>query len=1049
MSLTSPSPAAGRRILILDSDLYGQLGGGQSVYRQLVALCPGDQWFYFRRNEAADAPRPANATAIPLIEPLAALPENAPGHLHYLLWPWRLARNMALSVAEHLGQVEFDVAEVPDYTQLGPFIRLALRQEGCRLGTVALALHGSLSDAFRGGWPSNTDERRIQSELRLREHLQFRTADVHYAISDQYAEAWQRRIPRSVHRLDPLLMTGRPAPLPATPRDGMADLVFVGRREKWKGPDIFIDTAWCLDPASYRRLLLIGPEGPNRVGLGSQEFLLAAARRRGLGDRLEMPGGKPAEELRQLMKGRSLLLLPSRHDTFNLTALEALSLGCPTLVSARAGIARWLRARLPALDWALIDIDCGRAAAAAAAGVLADDERHREWVAEAFRNAALVPDASSLAAIHRRVDAPDAEALTAAIEVTSQFSQALMDERRGLRARLARAWPQGLPGPARALRAIPGVDTSLAVARSAIRRLPHPLRVHSRDALHRMGDVLARPGVRNKVLAAYWHGSEVLRVSGAFEERAFQQVRGQARNALLASELRGWPERTTPQMEAKLRRLSDAVPTRLTDRVALFREMARLERRLGNPLTSATYLLRTLRWTGTDSRGDLPFIEQALRDGGFVHEAATAAAMFDGLAHGPARCAALMADAYARNLRKPDRTLALLDDRRPADWQPRACVIASLYNAADKLPTLLGMLSRQTLAARAQGGHGALEVVLVDSASPGQDRAAFEAFAARHPELPICYARSAERETIQAAWNRGIKLARAPYLAFLGADEGLHPDALRQLAERLDAEPAVDWAMADSIVTNVDRAGVYDCDLMSYDRSGYRQDLVYLETCYLSWVGALYRRSIHDRFGYYDESFRAAGDTEFKNRIMPHIRSVHLPRALGVFNNYPEARTTQHPRAEIEDLRAWYLWRSPAGMEYAFANRPVAEAEALLRDCLGYRKSYCGHLSTDYDLAHAIATHLAGRPDAPDHTGAALQEMGRALDLLRRVEEMPDALQAPGRGVEGRYWVYQRLREARALARTQRERLSLADTPRFDIFNDNRYEQHWYSWSGG
>ena len=58
---------------------------------------------------------------------------------------------------------------------------------------------------------------------------------------------------------------------------------------------------------------------------------------------------------------------------------------------------------------------------------------------------------------------------------------------------------------------------------------------------------------------------------------------------------------------------------------------------------------------------------------------------------------------------------------------------------------------------------------------------------------------------------------------------------------------------------------------MPYDRRKYQQDLVYLETCYLSWVGALYRRSIHDRFGYYDGSFRGAGDTEFKSRILPFI----------------------------------------------------------------------------------------------------------------------------------------------------------------------------------
>jgi hypothetical protein len=247
----------------------------------------------------------------------------------------------------------------------------------------------------------------------------------------------------------------------------------------------------------------------------------------------------------------------------------------------------------------------------------------------------------------------------------------------------------------------------------------------------------------------------------------------------------------------------------------------------------------------------------------------------------------------------------------------------------------------------------------------------------------------------------------------------------------------------------VDRAGIYDGDIMTYDRRGYRQDLVYLETCYLSWVGALYRRSIHDRFGYYDESYRAAGDTEFKNRVMPHIRSAHVKLPLGVFNNYPEERTTQHPRAEIEDLRAWYLWRSPAGMDYAFGRRPVEDAVALLRDCFAYRKSFCGHWSTDYDMALSLSDHLLRRPDRPDFAAAAFQETRRAVRLIEELESLPSDLLQPNAGLAPRLYGLAQLREAQGLARRQKERLGLAETPRFDVFNDNRYEQHWWSWSVG
>ena len=56
-------------------------------------------------------------------------------------------------------------------------------------------------------------------------------------------------------------------------------------------------------------------------------------------------------QLRALYEHRTVLLLPSRHDTFNLVALEAVLRGCPIHVSNRAGVAEWMAARLPELPW--------------------------------------------------------------------------------------------------------------------------------------------------------------------------------------------------------------------------------------------------------------------------------------------------------------------------------------------------------------------------------------------------------------------------------------------------------------------------------------------------------------------------------------------------------------------------------------------------------------------------------------------------------------------------------------------------------------------------
>ncbi len=126
----------------------------------------------------------------------------------------------------------------------------------------------------------------------------------------------------------------------------------------------------------YRRLLLIGPDGPNHLGTGSDAILAEMARQRDL--QPDMAGTWTRDEVNELFAARTLLLLPSRQDTFNLVALEAIRHGCPVLISNRAGVAQWLRANLPELDWLITDIDCSRSAAGRAELILRDYDVCRE-----------------------------------------------------------------------------------------------------------------------------------------------------------------------------------------------------------------------------------------------------------------------------------------------------------------------------------------------------------------------------------------------------------------------------------------------------------------------------------------------------------------------------------------------------------------------------------------------------------------------------------------------------------------------------------------------
>jgi hypothetical protein len=268
-------------------------------------------------------------------------------------------------------------------------------------------------------------------------------------------------------------------------------------------------------------------------------------------------------------------------------------------------------------------------------------------------------------------------------------------------------------------------------------------------------------------------------------------------------------------------------------------------------------------------------------------------------------------------------------------------------------------------------------------------------------------------------------------------DETLYPTALETLAETLDKRPDADWAMSSSLVCAVDGDGGFAGDKMFYDRHDAARDMTLLDTTYLSWVGGLYRRSLHDRFGYYDATFRAAGDTEFKMRLLSRISVAFVQQTLGQFRDYPDDRASASARAELEDSLAWYAHRTPAGIGRISEGLDTAALVAVLRWCAGRRKCYSATASTDLELGVVIAGILAGRADAPPWARQALILFTRMRDDLRRYDfvSAPNSISLSLAAIAGRW-------------RASEEDLSRAlsvDTA-FHGVNDNRFDQHSWFW---
>jgi glycosyltransferase involved in cell wall biosynthesis len=967
------------KILLIATDLYKSIGGGQTVYRKIIEATPEFQFFYFRDQEQMNAVRPTNTQSVPFAARRSLRVLAPPPYASYKLHPLEEADQIARSVA---GQT-FDVVDIPDFYTFGSALRTAFAHHDVKVGRVVLAMHGNISKSIELNWGSPGNN---VLEHRMLEKAQFDTADGIYAISPRYMREWLAVVKREVHFIDPAHFVTTGANIPEK-SDDKPSIYCIGRTERRKGNDLFIELVRWLNPSSFSHAAHIGDQVYSYQGISSNYILQSIAKQRDI--EIKSLPAMNGEQLSRLYAGRSIVVLPVRYDTLNLVALEALFSGCPVAISSCAGVCDYLEEKHQGLPYIKIDFGNFYGAIADLQDLLDNYDNHRKALLDYLAKHSPFPSTPlCLSSVYQAI-------LSAPTRCESHSSEVVISyEERG------RSQKERL-------------------GRVARRLLP----VRSYHVLRRV------------VLAPKSFLVDKIKKSEYLGDAKFFEAVSDARSVpWRLMRIAKHTEYNLDRLREKLEEIYTVANNPLY-RCNLWLDIARIERVLGNELIAVTYELRILRLLGDNRLGLLQNVMSTLNNFGFTHEAKATHAMYADPEKAEENVYSYLKAAYQRNLIRHDKPFQVLDDHRNAT-PVKVAVIVSLYNAADKLNFFLTALSHQTLVKQ-----GAVEIILVDSGSPTNEREVVSVFL-KKTLLNAVYARSAERETIQAAWNRGINLAKAPYLVFLGVDETLYPEGLEVLSSELDQNVEVDWVMANSLVTGVDASGVYKNDIMPYDRTGACKDYTYLETCYLSWVGGMYRKTLHERFGYYDETFGAAGDTEMKNRILPYINVKFIPKMLGLFLNYPDGQTTASSKAEIEDLRAWYMHRTPGGVRYAFENRPINEAENQLCNALGYRKSYCGHMSCDIEYASYLAQYIKTR--TPDSTvGRAvlpgLERMLRQLRGLEFVEKPPSRLGSMNTLITA--W-----RMASKYQTQHREALKTISWPCYNVLNDNRYEQHSWLW---
>ena len=208
----------------------------------------------------------------------------------------------------------------------------------------------------------------------------------------------------------------------------------------------------------------------------------------------------------------------------------------------------------------------------------------------------------------------------------------------------------------------------------------------------------------------------------------------------------------------------------------------------------------------------------------------------------------------------------------------RVTVVIPNWNGRRHLPECLDSLATQCFRD--------FEVLLVDNASSDNGLAWVED---HHPDVRVV--RRPDNGGFAAAVNDGIRLSHGEYVALLNNDTVAHPGWLGALVAALDMHRDYDVAASLMVLHDdpgrVNAAGdVYDLARLTGRNRGfgeplsrYREPRRVLGACA---GAALYRRSLFDRVGLFDEDFfLMSEDTDFNLRcLVAGKKCVYVPEAV-------------------------------------------------------------------------------------------------------------------------------------------------------------------------
>lgn len=204
-------------------------------------------------------------------------------------------------------------------------------------------------------------------------------------------------------------------------------------------------------------------------------------------------------------------------------------------------------------------------------------------------------------------------------------------------------------------------------------------------------------------------------------------------------------------------------------------------------------------------------------------------------------------------------------------YAPKISIITSIYKGKIFIEHFLQEITKQTI-------FNKCELILINANSPENEEEVIKIYLKKYKN--IIYKKLKKRVTIYKAWNEAIKLSSGEYLTNINLDDRIDPKCYEIYAHELDKDQSIDLVYSDGYQTNL-----INKSFAPHPRIGtiYKPEFSKknLKNNCLPSFNPMWKKSLHNKYGLFNEKFTIAGDWEFWIRIAKN--NIKFKKIFGVY----------------------------------------------------------------------------------------------------------------------------------------------------------------------